>query len=143
MTYSVPTRRSSVLPDVDRGEGARRPRRAQQLAGDDAAQPCAARKLDGRDFGRSDALIAAGRHLVLGGQIDPELHHLERAAGFAERRGMIFLMDDPNRGGHPLAVNGSASGRERVCKYVSISVVALYSNKTPNTTQKKIIRHRG
>src|SRR3546814_16620290 len=44
------------------------------------------------------------------------------------QQGLVFLGDD--RGGLEI---GRASGRERVCKYVSISVAAVYIKKKDRT----------
>ena len=44
---------------------------------------------------------------MLGGEVKPELRHLERAARLLEIRGVEFLVDDAARGGHPLHVAGA------------------------------------
>jgi len=77
---------------------------AEIVAGDDPRLAGAARQVDRRHIGGEDALIAGGRHLVPGGQVDPELHHPEQPARLGIGWRMIFLMDDPARGGHPLDV---------------------------------------
>lgn len=54
------------------------------------------------DLIAGDALIFWGRHFVAGRKIDPQLHHLEIAAGGAKRLFVIFLVENAGCGSHPL-----------------------------------------
>jgi hypothetical protein len=94
----------SHVPHIDRGEGARGAFGVEIVAGDNPRLAGAARQVDDRHIGGEDALIAGSRHLVPGRQVDPQLHHPERAARLGIGGRMIFLMDDSASGGHPLDV---------------------------------------
>jgi hypothetical protein len=60
------------------------------------------------------AWVGRRRHLGVGGQVDPQLNHLEGAA-LARVLGTVeFLVQDPGTGGHPLHVaraDGAAAPR--------------------------------
>ena len=59
------------------------------------------------DVLREDGLVLGGVHLVLGGEIQPELAHLEHTARLLEVRALELLVDDPTCRSHPLHVPGS------------------------------------
>jgi hypothetical protein len=68
----------------------------------------------GGDLVSGEALIAGGRHLVLGRQIDPELDHLQGPALAGEVGAVIFVVDQARGRRHPLDVpraNGAAATR--------------------------------
>src|SRR5262249_35821373 len=52
-------------------------------------------------------LVARTRHLVLRGQVDPELRHFHRAAALRERLRMELLVHQAGCGRHPLDVAGT------------------------------------
>jgi hypothetical protein len=57
-----------------------------------------------RDLATHDALVTRRRHLVLGWQIHPQLHHFEHAAAAREVATMKLFVDKAGGGGHPLDV---------------------------------------
>ena len=73
-------------------------------AGDDPHTPRIFGQVNCGNVGSGDGLISGGRHLVLGGQVDPELYHAERTASLGEARRMKLLVEDAARRRHPLHV---------------------------------------
>src|SRR5690606_28351635 len=65
------------------------------------------RQRDLRNVLCDDRLIVGLRHLVLGGQVDPQLHHFHRAAGTGEALGVEFLVQDAGARRHPLHIAGT------------------------------------
>jgi len=63
-----------------------------ERAGNDANRPLCVEKFDDGNVLARDALVARGRHFVLGRQVDPELHHLEQAAPARKVRTMKLLV---------------------------------------------------
>src|SRR5262249_1609942 len=59
------------------------------------------------DWAPHDALVTGRRHLVLGGQIPPQLHLSEHAARSREPAPMKLFVDQAGGGGHPLHVAGT------------------------------------
>ncbi len=103
------------VPDVDGREGLRRPLVAVVAAGDHAHAAGAAGQGHSRDLLVDDALVMRRAHLVPGRQVDPQLHHLERAALLGERRRVKLLVQNARGRRHPLhiarAYGAAAAGR--------------------------------
>ena len=76
-------------------------------AGDDAHLTGAARQRHLGNLRVGQALISGCRRLVLGRKVDPQLHHLERAAAFGEVGTVELAVHDAGRGRHPLHVAGT------------------------------------
>jgi len=49
-------------------------------------------------------LVRGNGHLVLGWQVDPELHHVQRTAGFGESLRVEFFVQDAGARRHPLHI---------------------------------------
>ena len=102
------------IPHVDGREGPRGPLAAKVVTGDDAQMTRAVRQRHLRDVGIQQVLVAGGGHLVLGRQVDPQLHHLQRAAAPGKGFGVVFLVQDARGRRHPLHVaraDGAAGAR--------------------------------
>ena len=95
------------VPQVDLCVGHGRAFVAVVVAGDDAHRACVAGEIDVSDLFGGQRLIAGRVHLVVGGQVDPELRHLESAAGTGPIGVVVLLVQDPGGGGHPLHVAGA------------------------------------
>ena len=95
------------IPDIHRGERAGRAPGAGVLPGNDAGAAGAVRQRHLGDLRSGDALVAGGRHLVPGRQVDPQLQHLEVAALPGEFRAVELLVDQARGRGHPLHVTGA------------------------------------
>jgi hypothetical protein len=65
------------------------------------------RQRDLRDVGVQQGLVAGGGHLVPGRQVDPQLHHLQRAAALGKGFGVVLLVQDARGRRHPLHVAGA------------------------------------
>src|SRR5690349_6643519 len=89
---------------MNRRERLRRSLRAEQLAGDDPRRAGLAWKFNGRDVRLQDLLIARRCHLRPRRQVDPQLHHLERATTPREIALVELLVDDTRSRRHPLDV---------------------------------------
>lgn len=74
------------------------------LAGNNAYGTGAVRQCCHRNVGMAYRLIAGSRHLMARGQIDPQLHHLQRAAATRERLRVKLFMEDPCASRHPLHI---------------------------------------
>ncbi len=94
------------VPDMHGREGACRAALTVELTGDGPDLSGAIGQLDGRDIGIEQCLIGRVGHLVLGRQIDPQLHHLQGAAGTGERVRVKLLVHDAGAGRHPLHIAG-------------------------------------
>ena len=92
------------VPDVDRGEGPGRAGMAFVIAGDDPQRAGVIGECDGRDVLVEQGLVAGRRVLVLRRQVDPELHHLERAARAGEGLRVQLLVQAARGGRHPMPV---------------------------------------
>ena len=100
------------IPDIDRREGLRRtargaPLAAKVVAGNDTQMTRTVRQRNLRDVGVQQGLVAGGGHLVPGRQIDPQLHHLQRAAALGKGFGVELLVQDARGRRHPLHVAGA------------------------------------
>ena len=71
---------------------------------DHAQHPAAAGKLDLGNLFAAKGLVAGRRQLVPGGQVHPQLNHLEQTAVLREFRTVKLFMDDAAGGGHPLHI---------------------------------------
>lgn len=92
------------VPDVDRRERLRRSALAAVLAGHDAQRTAVVIEPHDGNVRGHQGLVGGRRVLVAGRKIHPELHHLQGAALFSERRRMEFLVHDAGPGRHPLHV---------------------------------------
>ncbi|SOB52439.1 hypothetical protein PLUA15_230182 [Pseudomonas lundensis] len=95
------------IPHLDVSKGVRRATETVEFTGNQA-QPSGV-VLEGyiRDIPIQNALITRCGHFVFGGQVDPQLNHLQGAATAGECLGMEFFMQDPGRRRHPLHITGA------------------------------------
>jgi hypothetical protein len=77
------------------------------LTGDHTHRSCLFGQSNRRNLAGEYRLVRRRRHFVLGGQIDPELHHFDGAATLRERTGMKFIVHDARGRRHPLHVSGA------------------------------------
>ena len=75
-----------------------------QLACNQAYLACVIGQRHGGDGVSGNALVVRRGHFVFGRQIDPQLHHLERAAALAVRCGVKLGVQNACAGSHPLHV---------------------------------------
>jgi hypothetical protein len=92
------------VPDVQRTESARRSARTAEFSRDHAHAAGLIGEQHFGDLRRGDSLVLRRRELVPRGQIDPQLHHLQRAALLGEGLLMEFLVHDSGSCSHPLHV---------------------------------------
>ncbi|MNI43774.1 hypothetical protein D3C73_981150 [compost metagenome] len=92
------------VPDIHRGERARRTGVAVELPGDQAQAAGPVLERDARDVGVENRLVTRIGHLVSGRQVDPQLHHFQVATGFGETIRVELFMENPRGRGHPLHV---------------------------------------
>ena len=95
------------VPDVHRRESARRAMGVIVVSRDNAHLACPLRQCHLGDLSCGNTLVARGRHLVSGRQVDPKLDHLKGATLLGERRAMVLLVDQARGGRHPLHVTGT------------------------------------
>ena len=74
------------------------------LAGNNPYLSRAIRQRDGGDRPGGNALVSGGRHFVFGGQVDPQLDHLQLAAAAGEGLRVELFVQDPGASRHPLHV---------------------------------------
>ncbi|MNZ59202.1 hypothetical protein D3C78_772320 [compost metagenome] len=95
------------VPDIDRGEGARRPLVTVEFTGNQTQAAGLVLQGDARDIAIEEGLVAGLGHFVLGGQVDPQLDHFQGATRLGECLGVVLLVQDPGRRGHPLDIAGA------------------------------------
>jgi len=89
---------------------------AIECPGDDAYAAGTVGQGHRRNLRIEQGLVTRRTHLVLGRQVHPQLHHVQRAAALAEFRRVEFLMEDAGGSGHPLHVTRAdgAAGTGRI-----------------------------
>ncbi len=92
------------MQERDRGVRDARARMAGDLTGDDPQERAAVVRGQQRHLAAADVLVARGRHLQAGRQVDPQLDAVERAAAGDDLLGRGLDVEDAATGGHPLRV---------------------------------------
>ena len=95
------------VPHVDGRKGVGRALGASELTGDQAQLPGTVGQRQYRNVAIDNRLVTGVGHFVLGRQVDPQLHHLQRPAATGKRFGMELLVENAFGGSHPLHVAGA------------------------------------
>ena len=90
------------MGDGDRRVGRARARVAGDVAGDQPHERAAVGRRQQRDLVALEVLVAGRDHLVLGRQVDPQLHAVEEPAADDQLLGRRLDVEDAAAGRHPL-----------------------------------------